>query len=60
MTYIFHVSKLVAKYINPLSKYEFSHTDTLSFLELLKNSKNDKSYEDSSNDIKSLFTGIPV
>ena len=60
MTYIFNVSKVVAKYINPLSKYEFSNTDTLSFLELLKNSKNDKSYEDSSNDIKRFFTGIPV
>ena len=40
MTYIFNVSKVVAKYINPLSKYEFSNTDTLSFLESLKNSKN--------------------
>ena len=59
-TYIYNASKVVAKYLSPLSKNEFSITDTLSFPELLKNSSNDESYEDVSYDVESLFTSIPV
>ena len=59
-TYIYTASKIITKYLNPLSKNEFSFTDMLSFPELLKNSSNDESYEDVSYDIKSLFTSIPV
>ena len=59
-TYIYNTSKVVAKYLSPLSKNEFSITDTLSFPELLKNSSNDESYEDVSYDVESLFTSIPV
>ena len=35
-TYIYNASKVVAKYLRPLSKNEFSVTDTLTFRELLK------------------------
>ena len=59
-TYIYNASKVVAKYLSPLSKNEFSISDTLSFPELLKNSSNDESYEDVSYDVESLFTSIPV
>ena len=50
----------MAKHLNLLSKDEFSITDTLSFPELLKNSRNDKSHVDDSYDIKILFASIPV
>ena len=58
--YIYNTSKVVAKYLSPLSRNEFSITDTFSFPKLLKNSSNDESYEDVSYDIESLFTSIPV
>ena len=35
-TYIYNASKVIAKYLSPLSKNEFSISDTLSFPELLK------------------------
>ena len=57
---LYNALKVIAKYLSPLSKNEFLITDTFSFPELLKNSSNDESYEDVSNDINSLFTGIPV
>ena len=59
-TYIYNASKVVAKYLSPLPKNEFSITDTLRFPELLKNSGNDESYEDVSYNVESLFTSIPV
>ena len=59
-TYIYNASKAVVKYLPPLIKNEFSITDTLSFPDLLKNSRNDESYEDVSYDFASLFTSIPV
>ena len=52
-TYIYNASKVVAKYLSPLSKNEFSITDTLSFPELLKSSSNDECYEDISYSIES-------
>ena len=57
---IYIASKVVAKYLSPLSKKEFSITDTLSIPELLKNSSNDESYEDVPYDFESLFRSIPV
>ena len=59
-TYIYNASKLVAIYLSPLSKNKFSITDTLSFPEFLKNSSNDEYFEDVSDDVKNLFTSIPV
>ena len=58
--YIYNASKVVAKYLSPLSKNEFSITDKLSFPELLKISRNDQCYEDVSCDVESLFTSILV
>ena len=40
-TYVYNAWKVVAKYLSPLSKNEFSITDILSFSELLKNRSND-------------------
>ena len=48
------------KYLSPLSKNEFSITDTLSFPELLKSSSNNECCEDVSYDFESLFTSFPV
>ena len=59
-TYIYNTSKVVVKYLSPLSKNEFSIMDTLSFPKLLKNISNDQSYEDVSHDVETLFTSIPV
>ena len=60
LRHIYNASKVVAKYLCPLTKNEFSITDTLSFPDLLKNSSKDESYEHVSYDIESLFTSIPV
>ena len=57
---LYNASKVVAKYVSPLSKNKFSITDTFSFPELLKNSSNDESFEDVSHDVKSFFTSVPV
>ena len=59
-TYIYNASKVVTKCPSPLSKNEFSITDTLCFPELLKNGSNDECYEDVSYDVESLFKSILV
>ena len=59
-TDIFKAFKAVAKYLNPFSMYVFSIIDTLIFLESLKDSSNNESYEDISYDIESLFANISV
>ena len=59
-TDIFKAFKAVAKYLNPFSMYVFSIIDTLIFLESLKDSSNNESYEDVSYDIESLFANISV
>lgn len=58
-TDIHNGSKVVAKYLHPLTKNECSITDTLSFQDLFeKNSNDDESYEDFSYGTESLFTSI--
>ena len=59
-TYIYKALKVVAKYLGPLAKNEYTIRDTLSFLDLLKNVPYDDNYEDVSYDVESLFTSIPV
>ena len=59
-TYIYNVSKVVAKYLRPLSKNKYSIDDTLTFPDLLKNAEESDDYEDVSYNIKSLFMSIPV
>ena len=59
-TYIYNASKVVAKYLRPLSKNKYSIDDTLTFPELLKNTEESDDYEDVSYDVENLFTSIPV
>ena len=59
-TYIHNPSKVVAKYLRPLSKNKYSIDDTLTFPDLLKNAEESDDYEDVSYNVKNLFTSIPV
>ena len=51
---------MVAKYLNRLSKNDYTITDTLFFPSLIKSIPLDSSVEDVSYDVESLFTSIPV
>ena len=55
-TYIYNASKVVAKYLRPLSKNKYSIDDTLTFPDLLKNAEESDDYEDVSYNVKNLFT----
>ena len=59
-TYIYDESKVVAQFLKPLARNEFTISDTLAFPELLKNIENSDNYEDVSYDVESLFTSIPI
>ena len=59
-TYIFNASKVVAKYLRPLSKNKYSIDGTLTFPQLIKNAEESDDYEDVSNNVDNLFTSIPV
>ena len=59
-TYIYNASKVVAKYLRPVSKNKYSIDDTLTFLDLLKNAEESDDYEDVSYDVESLFITILV
>ena len=59
-TYVYNTSKVVAKYLWPLSKNKYSIDDTLTFPDLLKNAEETNDYEDVSYDVENLFTSIPV
>ena len=66
-TYIYNASKVVAKYLRPLSKNKYSIDDTLTFPNLLRNAEESDDYEDVSYDVEhvsydveGLFTSIPV
>ena len=59
-TYIYNASKVVAKYLRPLSKNKYSIDNTLAFPDLLKNAEESDDYEDVTYDVESLFTSIPV
>ena len=59
-TYIYKASKVVAKYLGPLAKNDYTIRDALSFPDLLKSAPSDHKYKDVSYDVKSLFTSIPV
>ena len=58
--YIYDASKVVAQFLKPLARNEFTISDTLAFPELLKNIENSDDYEDVSYDVESLFTSIPI
>ena len=59
-TYIYDASKVVAQFLKPLARNEFSISDTLAFPELLKNNKNSDGYQNVSFDVESIFTSIPI
>ena len=58
-TYIYNASKVVAKYLKPLSKNKYSIDDTLTFPDLLKNAEESDGYEDVSYNVENVFTSIP-
>ena len=59
-TCIYNAQKVVAKYLDPLSKNKYSIGDTLTFLDLLRSAEESDDYEDLSYDVESLFTSIPL
>ena len=59
-TYTYNTSKVIANYLRPLSKNQYTISDTLKFLELLKSAEPNANYEDVSYEVESLFTSIPV
>ena len=58
--YIYNASKVVSKYLRPLSEIKYSIDDTLTFPDLLRNAEESDDYEHVSYDVESLFTSIPV
>ena len=59
-TYIYDASKVVAQFLKPLARNEFTISDTLAFPELLKDIENSNNCEYVSYDVESLFTSIPT
>ena len=59
-TCIYNAQKVVAKYLDPLSKNKYSIGDTLTFLDLLRSAEESDDYEDLSYDVESLFTSIQL
>ena len=59
-TYTYNTSKVIANYLRPLSKNQYTISDTLKFPDLLKSADTNANYEDVSYDVESLFTSIPV
>ena len=59
-TYTYNTSKVTANYLRPLSKNQYTISDTLKFPDLLKNADTNANYEDVSYDVESLFSSSPV
>ena len=59
-TYIYNTSKVIANYLRPLSKSQYTISETSKFSDLLKSADPNSNYEDISYDVESLFTSIPV
>ena len=55
-----NTSKVIANYLRPLSKNQYTISDTLKFPDLLKCADTSASYEDVSCDVGSLFTSMTV
>ena len=53
-------SKVIPNYLRPLSKNEYTISDTLKFLDLLKSAGTNANHEDVSYDVESLLISIPV
>ena len=59
-TYIYNASKVIANYLKPIAKNDFTISDKLSFPDMLKKAVNSEDYENVSYDVESLFPNIPV
>ena len=59
-TYTYNTLKVIANYLRPLLKNQYTISDTLKFLDLLNSEDPDANYENVSYDVESLFTSIPV
>ena len=59
-TYTYNTSKVIANYLRPLSKNQYTISDTLKFLNLPKSADPNANYKDVSYDVESLFISIPV
>ena len=59
-THIYPASKVISKYLEPLTKNQYVINNTLDFPELVKNKPLQEDEEDVSYDVESLFTSIPV
>ena len=59
-TYTYNTSKVIVSYLRPLSKNQYTISETLKFPDLLKSADTNANYEDVSCDVESIFTGIPV
>ena len=59
-TYTYNTSNVIANYVRPLSKNQYTISDTLNFLDLLKSADTSANYEDVSYDVESLFTSVLV
>ena len=59
-THLYDCSKIIAQYLQPLAIYEYTISDTLSFLDILRENPLDSNEEYVSYDVDSLFTSIPL
>ena len=59
-THVYKASKVISKYLEPLSKNEYVINNTLDFPEIIKSVPLQDDEEDVSYDVESLFTNIPV
>ena len=59
-THIYNASKVISKYLEPLTKNEYVINNTLIFPEIIKSVPLQEDEEDVSYDVESLFTSIPV
>ena len=55
-TYTYNTSKVIANYLQPLSKNQYTISDTLKFPDLLKSADTNDNYEDVSYDVESHFS----
>ena len=58
-THLYHCSKIIGQYLQPLAINEYTISDTLSFPDNLWEKPLDSNKKYVSYDVDSLFTGIP-
>ncbi len=59
-THVYKASKVISKYLEPLTKNEYVINNTLVFPDIIKSVPLREDEEDVSYDVESLFTSIPV